>query len=151
MGRITDTVKHLIIINAIVFLATSLLGNQLYKLFALHFYLSASFQIWQPLTHMFLHGNFSHILFNMIGLWMFGSPLEKIWGKNKFIFFYISSGLGAAALQMFYSYYDFNSIFQILTNSGFNSEEIFNTLKTSRYNTSWLNYISEKQRTSNIK
>ena len=145
MGRITDTVKHLIIINAIVFLATSLYGNQLYNLFALHYYQNMSFQIWQPITHMFLHGNFSHILFNMIGLWMFGSPLEQLWGKNKFIFFYISSGLGAAALQMFYSHYDFNSIFEILTYNGFNSQEILNTLKTSRYNTNWLSYISEKQ------
>ena len=145
MGRITDTVRHLIIINAIVFLATSLYGNHLYNLFALHYYLNTSFQTWQPLTHMFLHGNISHILFNMIGLWMFGSPLEKTWGKNKFIFFYISSGLGAAALQMLYSYYEFNSIFQILINNGFNSEEILNTVKTGRYNTSWLSYISEKQ------
>jgi len=145
MGRITDTIKHLIIINAIVFLATSLYGNQLYDFFALHYYHNTLFQIWQPLTHMFLHGNFSHILFNMIGLWMFGSPLEQLWGKNKFIFFYISSGLGAAALQMFYSYYDFNSIFQILTNSGLNSEEILNTLKASKYNINWLSYISETQ------
>ena len=147
MARITETVKHLLIINGIFFLATSLYGNYLYKLFALHYYENPSFQIWQPLTHMFLHGNFSHILFNMIGLWMFGSPLEQLWGKNKFIFFYISSGLGAAALQLLYSSYDFNSIFEILVNNGFNSDEIINTIKTNRYNTNWLSYISEKQLT----
>ena len=145
MGRITETVKHLLIINGIVFLATSLYGNYLYDLFALHYYGNPSFQIWQPFTHMFFHGNFSHILFNMIGLWMFGSPLEQLWGKNKFVFFYISSGLGAAALQMLYSSYDFNSIFEILVNNGFNSDEIINTIKTKRYNTNWLSYISEKQ------
>ena len=81
----------------------------------------------------------------MIGLWMFGSPLEQLWGENKFVFFYISSGLGAAALQMLYSSYDFNSIFEILVNNGFNSNEIIDTLKTNRYNTNWLSYISEKQ------
>ena len=145
MGRITETVKHLLIINGIVFLATSLYGNYLYDLFALHYYGNPLFQTWQPFTHMFLHGNFSHILFNMIGLWMFGSPLEQLWGKNKFVFFYISSGLGAAALQMLYSSYDFNSIFEILVNNGFNSDEIINTIKTKRYNTNWLSYISEKQ------
>jgi len=145
MARITETVKHLLIINGIFFLATSLYGNYLYNLFALHYYQNPLFQIWQPLTHMFLHGNFSHILFNMIGLWMFGSPLEQLWGKNKFIFFYISSGLGAAALQLLYSSYDFNSIFEILVNNGFNSDEIINTIKTNRYNTNWLSYISEKQ------
>ena len=145
MARITETVKHLLIINGIFFLATSLYGNYLYNLFALHFYQNPLFQIWQPLTHMFLHGNFSHILFNMIGLWMFGSPLEQLWGKNKFIFFYISSGLGAAALQLLYSSYDFNLIFEILVNNGFNSDEIINTIKTNRYNSNWLSYISENQ------
>ena len=145
MARITETVKHLLIINGIFFLATSLYGNYLYNLFALHFYQNPLFQVWQPLTHMFLHGNFSHILFNMIGLWMFGSPLEQLWGKNKFIFFYISSGLGAAALQLLYSSYDFNSIFEILVNNGFNSDEIINTIKSNRYNTNWLSYISENQ------
>tara|TARA_Y100000768_G_scaffold247211_1_gene187531 strand:+ start:52 stop:795 length:744 start_codon:yes stop_codon:yes gene_type:complete len=145
MARITETVKHLLIINGIFFLATSLYGSYLYNLFALHYYQNPLFQIWQPLTHMFLHGNFNHILFNMIGLWMFGSPLEQLWGKNKFIFFYISSGLGAAALQLLYSSYDFNLIFEILVNNGFNSNEIIDTLKTNRYNTNWLSYISEKQ------
>ena len=145
MSRITDTVKHLLIINGIFFLSTSLYGDKLYDLFALHYFNNPLYQIWQPITHMFLHGNFSHLLFNMIGLWMFGSPLEQIWGRNKFIFFYISSGLGAAVLQMLYSYYDFNSIFEILINNGFNSEEILNTIKTKRYNTNWLNHISDKQ------
>ena len=145
MSRITETVKHLLIINGIFFLATSLYGNELYDLFALHYFNNSLFQIWQPITHMFLHGNFGHILFNMIGLWMFGSPIEQIWGRNKFIFFYISSGLGAAFLQMLYSYYDFNSIFEILINNGFNSEEILNTIKTRRYNTNWLSHISENQ------
>ena len=145
MARITETVKHLLIINGIFFLATSLYGNYLYNLFALHYYQNPLFQVWQPLTHMFLHGNFNHILFNMIGLWMFGSPLEQLWGKNKFIFFYISSGLGAAALQLLYSSYDFNSIFEILVNNGFNSDEIINTIKSNRYNTNWLSHISENQ------
>ena len=145
MNRITNTVKHLIIINVITFLATSLYGNQIYNIFALHYFNNPLFQIWQPLTHMFLHGNFSHILFNMIGLWMFGSPLEQMWGGNKFIFFYISTGLGAAGLQMLFSLYDFNSIFQILLDNGFNSDEILYSIKSNRYNTSWLNYISENQ------
>ena len=121
MSRITETIKHLLIINCIAFLATSLYGSQLYNLFALHYYTNPLFKIWQPLTHMFLHGNFNHLLFNMIGLWMFGSPLEKLWGKNKFIFFYLSAGLGAAIFQMLYNTYDFNSIIEILKSNGFSS------------------------------
>ncbi len=145
MTKLTETVKHLLIINGILFLATSLYGDRLYHLFALHYYDNPLFQIWQPLTHMFLHGNFNHILFNMIGLWMFGSPLEQMWGKNKFIFFYISAGLGAATLQTLYSVYDFNSILEILMENGFNSNEIKAAMKTNRYNINWLNYISEEQ------
>ena len=100
MRSASETVKHLLIINVIFFLATLIFGQYTYDLFALHYYESPKFQYWQILSHMFMHGDFSHILFNMIGLWMFGSPIEQMWGKNKFIFFYLSTGFGAAALQM---------------------------------------------------
>ena len=90
MRNITETVKHLLIINGIFFLATLTLGNQVYDWFALHYPTNSKFEYWQPLTHMFMHGDFSHIFFNMFGLWMFGTPLEQMWGKQKFIFFYVS-------------------------------------------------------------
>ena len=96
MNAISDSVKHLIIINAIFFLATLIFGDIIYNLFSLHYFENPRFEIWQPLTHMFMHGNLNHILFNMFGLWMFGSPLEKMWGRNKFIYFYLSAGFGAA-------------------------------------------------------
>ena len=97
MGRITDTIKHLLIINGIFFLAVNLLGDEVYNWFALHYFQNPRFEFWQPLTHMFMHGSFNHILFNMFGLYMFGSPLESLWGRKKFIFFYLSAGFGAAA------------------------------------------------------
>ena len=90
MRNVTETVKHLLIINGIFFLATITLGNQVYDWFALHYPENPKFEIWQPLTHMFMHGDVSHIFFNMFGLWMFGTPLEQMWGKQKFIFFYLS-------------------------------------------------------------
>ena len=65
---------------------------------------------WQILTHMFMHGDIMHIFFNMFGLWMFGTPLEQMWGRNKFIFFYISTGLGAAALQMLLYYFQVEAV-----------------------------------------
>ena len=145
MRNITDTVKHLLIINVIFFIASLSLGELVYDLFALHYPSNDKFQYWQPLTHMFMHGDLGHIFFNMFGLYMFGTPIEQMWGKNKFIFFYISSGIGAAALQMLYTAYDFNSIIEILINNGFNSDEIINTIKSRRYNTNWLSHISEKQ------
>ena len=89
MGRITEIVKHLLIINIIFFFASSVLGEIMYDLFAMHYPNNPNFFIWQPITHMFMHGDLTHIMFNMFGLWMFGTPLEQMWGKQKFIFFYI--------------------------------------------------------------
>ena len=88
MGRITESIKHLIIINVIFFLAPQLIkGIDLENLFALHFPKNENFGVWQYVSHIFMHGSFSHILFNMYGLWAFGTPLQQIWGPNKFLFF----------------------------------------------------------------
>ena len=67
MYNITETVKHLLIINGIFFLATVISGNHFYDLFALHYPDNPKFQIWQPITHMFMHGDVYHIFFNMFG------------------------------------------------------------------------------------
>jgi len=136
MGRITDTIKHLLIINVIFFFAKNQFGDALYDLFALHYFQNPLFEIWQPLTHMFMHGNFSHILFNMFGLYMFGSPLESLWGKKKFIFFYLSAGFGAAALQLFIYHFQFNSVLEELMNLGYGQEAIDALLNEGKYNIS---------------
>ena len=106
MRQITPTVKHLLIINIIVFIGTFLLGNKdlFYGLLALYFPLSSNFMPWQVFTHMFMHGGFQHLLFNMFALWMFGTAVERVFGQRKFLIFYISSGLGAVALT-FLVYY----------------------------------------------
>jgi membrane associated rhomboid family serine protease len=106
MRQITPTVKHLLIINIIVFLGTYLLGNKdfFYGFLALYYPLSSNFMAWQVFTHMFMHGSFQHLLFNMFALWMFGTAVERIFGQRKFLIFYISSGLGAVALT-FLVYY----------------------------------------------
>jgi membrane associated rhomboid family serine protease len=65
--------------------------------------LSASFYPWQLITYQFMHGSFSHILFNMFALWMFGMEIEHIMGPKKFLIFYLSCGLGAGLLQLFLS------------------------------------------------
>ena len=68
MGRITEIVKHLLIINIIFFFASSVLGEIMYDLFAMHYPNNPNFFIWQPITHMFMHGDLTHIMFNMFGL-----------------------------------------------------------------------------------
>ncbi len=145
MGRITETVKHLIILNALFFAASSLLGLNLDNLLALYFPENENFGIWQFVTHMFMHGGFMHILFNMYALWAFGSPLEQIWGRNKFLFFYFSSGLGAGLIYTAVNYYQFNSIYDNLINLGLQTSDLQRILTTGEYNTEILNQISEKK------
>ena len=86
MGRLTDAIKHLLIINVLFFVATSLYGDEMYQLFSLWFPQNANFELWQIITHMFMHGGLMHIVFNMYALWAFGTPLERMWGRNKFFF-----------------------------------------------------------------
>ncbi|MET2985433.1 rhomboid family intramembrane serine protease [Aureibaculum conchae] len=115
MGRITDAVKHLLIINVIFYAVTFLIPNmedKMFEWFALFYPTSPFFKPWQFVTHMFMHGGLMHIIFNMYALWAFGSPLEQLWGRNKFFFFYFSAGLGAALVYTLSNYFllDYNAV-----------------------------------------
>ncbi|WP_089379708.1 rhomboid family intramembrane serine protease [Lutibacter agarilyticus] len=144
MGQMTEAVKHLIIINVLFFIAPQLMPNLgLQSMFALYFPENPNFGFWQFLTHMFMHGGFSHILFNMYGLWAFGTPLERIWGRNKFLFFYFSAGLGAGAIYTLVNYFQFNSVYEQLVSIGLSPTEIQNILDTGSYNSGILTSISE--------
>ena len=68
MGRISETIKALIIINVIFFIGSSFLGDVAYKLFALFYFENPNFQYWQPLTHMFMHADLGHLFFNMFAV-----------------------------------------------------------------------------------
>ena len=103
-------VKHLLIINAIMFLATFTLNRfniDLSDYLGLHFFLAKDFMPHQLFTYMFMHANFEHIFFNMFALWMFGNTLENIWGSKRFLLFYIVCGLGAAICQEVVQFVDF--------------------------------------------
>ena len=150
MGRITEIVKHLLIINIIFFFASSVLGEIMYDLFAMHYPNNPNFFIWQPITHMFMHGDLTHIMFNMFGLWMFGTPLGQMWGKQKFIFFYISAGLGAVLLQTIIYHIDVVSVNQILSEYGLSEGEIDLFYETGRLNTSLIQSIGEDRLFSGI-
>lgn len=134
MGRLTDAIKHLIIINAILFIVPQFLNLDLGQFFALYFPQNPHFGFWQYLTHMFMHGSFMHIAFNMYALWAFGTPLEQIWGKNKFLFFYFSAGLGAGAIYTLVNYYQFNGFYEQLVSSGLSTSDIQAVLDTGSYN-----------------
>ena len=109
MMRISDTVKHLLIINVIMFVGTLVVGggNAFYEWFAMYFPKNEAFKPWQIITHMFMHGSPSHILFNMFALWMFGTPVEQALGGKRFLFLYISAGLGAVLLQVGFYYFQY--------------------------------------------
>ena len=134
MNNITGAIKHLIIINVILFVGPQFMKLDFSNLLALHFPKNEHFGIWQYITHMFMHGSFGHILFNMYGLWAFGSPLEKMWGKNKFIFFYFSAGIGAGLVYTLVNYYQFNEIYNLFINAGLQQSEIITILESAKTN-----------------
>jgi membrane associated rhomboid family serine protease len=106
-------VKNLIIINVLMLLATYALeaaGFDFTNLFGMHYPASEKFRPFQVVTHMFMHGGFMHLLFNMFALWMFGRVLESIWGPKRFLIYYFVTGLGAVALHMFVNHLEIMSI-----------------------------------------
>ena len=89
MQKTTPVVLNLIIINALVFVAQMVLDKttNFTNTIALYPYNNENFEPYQLVTHMFAHGGFFHILFNMYALWMFGSVLERVWGAKRFLIF----------------------------------------------------------------
>ena len=150
MGRVSEIVKHLIIINVIFFIASIVFGELMYDLFAMHYPNNSDFILWQPVTHMFMHGDITHILFNMFGLWMFGTPLEQMWGKQKFVFFYLSAGFGAVLIQTIVYHYDVMSVTQILIDNGLTNSDVEAFYKTGRLNTSIIQSVGEDRLYSGI-
>ncbi|MBO7256851.1 MAG: rhomboid family intramembrane serine protease [Bacteroidales bacterium] len=97
--RIPMVVKNLIIINIIMFVFTFVSKEFMYETFSLFYVESPLFHPFQFISYMFMHGNFTHIFFNMFALYMFGSVLENIWGSKKFFIYYMVTGIGAALVH----------------------------------------------------
>jgi membrane associated rhomboid family serine protease len=149
MGNITETIKHLIILNVILFIAPQFLNLDLTNVLALHFPQNEHFGFWQYLTSTFMHGSFGHILFNMYGLYAFGTPLEQMWGKKKFLFFYFSTGIGASIIYTLVNYYQFNDAFEKLTELGATKMEIMKLMNpTLVYNDETLQTVNSLYNTS---
>ena len=112
MFRLTPVVKNLLLINVIVFAAAALLGleKEVIELFALYYIESDNFRAWQFVTYMFLHADFNHIFGNMIGLIIFGTWLEEVWGSKRFLQYYLITGVGAAVLFMGVEFLEMNTM-----------------------------------------
>ncbi|MGB0882835.1 MAG: rhomboid family intramembrane serine protease [Vicingaceae bacterium] len=126
--NIPPVVKNLLIINGLFFLASIILlktqGIDLGNYLGLHYWQSEGFMPHQLITHMFMHSFwdfgsgeivFSHLMFNMLGLWMFGSTLEGIWGGKRFLIFYMISGLVAAIAQLLIIHFRLQLVINELT------------------------------------
>lgn len=101
--RTTPVVLNLIIINALVFFIQMMFDGQdekITRVIALFPYQTEYFKPYQLVTHMFAHGGFFHLFFNMFVLWMFGTMLEKIWGPKRFFIFYFACGLAAGVAHL---------------------------------------------------
>lgn len=107
-------IKNLLIINILLFIAkvvfANSLGIDLDKILGLHWVTADDFKPYQFITYMFMHGDITHIFFNMFAVWMFGSVLENVWGSKRFLFYYIVTGLGAAAIQYIVFYFQIQDI-----------------------------------------
>ena len=109
LASLPPVTKNLIIINVIVFLATLVNEDFMIGTFALFYPTSQYFHWWQVVTHMFMHGGFWHIFFNMYTLLIFGSVVERYIGPKKFLLFYFVCGLGAVALHFGVEYWQMQS------------------------------------------
>ena len=100
LENVPRVTRNLIIINILVYILTILGKNWMIGTFGLFYPASQYFRFWQPLTYMFMHGGFWHILFNMYTLWIFGTVVERMIGERKFLLLYFVCGLGAAACHI---------------------------------------------------
>jgi len=128
-------VKNLLIINGLFYLATMAAGKafniDLTKMLGLHYIGASDFSPYQYITYMFMHSatNFSHILFNMFALWMFGNTLENVWGSKRFLIYYMLTGIGAAIVYTFWISFEImpvvNAVDQFLNNPSLDSFALF--------------------------
>lgn len=111
-GSMTPVVKNLIIINVLFFLASivirSSFGISIEDYLGLHVPMAEKFNAAQLVTYMFLHAypSFTHVFFNMFGLFMFGRTLEMLWGPKRFMIYYFATGIGAAVIHLITQYYE---------------------------------------------
>lgn len=122
----TPGVKTLLIINVAVFVVQTLLrdyvGRQVGPITENFGFIPSlairGFEVWRFVTYMFLHGGLTHLLFNMIGLWMFGSQIEARWGRGPFLLYYVVCGLGGALTYGLFNLFGMESFVPMVGASG---------------------------------
>ena len=119
-NNIPPITRNIIIINIVVFILTYVLQtDMMYRYLAAFYPFSPFFHSWQIITHMFMHGSFMHILFNLMTLYSFGPVLEQVLGDKKYVLLYFVSGLGAFFLFNLWNLVEVEQIKSSLQNLGF--------------------------------
>ena len=137
MAQIPTITKNLLIINIICFLAATVMGGNINfnEIFGLHYWQATNFHLYQLVTYMFMHDGWVHLFFNMFALWMFGGIIERTFGQNRFLIYYIICGLGAALCQelsQMITIYNFpDTIINIKTQNGYISTTIYRYIMDS--------------------
>lgn len=121
MSNVPSAVKHIIWINVLIMIMCYIKEAFMFETFSLFFPASPYFQIWQPVTYMFMHGDFFHLFFNMYTLFIFGSVLERVWGTKKFLLFYFVTGIGAGFVHMGVQWFQYS---EMLSSISFSSQEV---------------------------
>jgi len=140
MGEVT---KNLLIINVLFFLATFIMekrGVDLGQLLGMYYPGSQHFEPYQIATHFFMHGGFRHILFNMFGLVIMGSHLERYWGGKRFLIYYFVTALGAAFLHFAVQSYEVYAVcgeFFPSVYVDYSLQAVETELTQSQFNTVW--------------
>ena len=133
MNRSVSAISVLIVVCIILFAITFMVPGMydfMFKTFALYFPPHENFRIWQFVSNIFMHGSFAHIFFNMYALWAFGSPLEQMWGKRKFLVFFFLAGIGAAIIYTLVNYLKFNNLYNEFVSAGVGEDNIRALLQT---------------------
>ncbi len=152
MNIFGKTIPHIIIISILTLLADDALSVSteisLSSILGLHSVYSDQFHFYQLITYMFMHGNYTHLFFNMFALWMFGLPLEQRFGMRRFAYYFLVSGIGAAIIHLSVMAYQHHNIVNKLKTFVNNPEPnnlrdlteyipVFNPLAVSEYESLW--------------
>ncbi len=103
MPQLPPTTKALMLLCTALFCVQMLVGRWLEGWLALWPLASGNFMPWQLITYAFLHGDMAHLFFNMLGMWMFGSEIEMIWGRRRYLEYLGASALAGALCQLLFA------------------------------------------------
>ena len=145
--------KNLLIINGLFFLAKIVLesrGIDLDSILGAFYPESVNFKGWQIITHMFMHANFTHILFNMFALWMFGSSVEFAVGPKKFLILYFVAGLGSFLLFNFTNYLQIEQLKDTVAASGVDIPKLIHSLKITAEGSYPVPYTTDVETTKEL-